>query len=335
MAVVEYFLDETPGETRGIVARGGEYHALYIERSSDPVQHRRGTRQIGRVARVEPGLKAAFIDLGVGDPLAFMALPKNIRLDVGAKVEITVSAEPRESKGAVVKYVAPASGDVRVLEAGPSVRDRMQSMAGDQLMTGLPALRASLEAEEAALTTVFQKAEFGLDLSVERTRALVSVDIDYAPLPGRDSRKGREAVNRAGLFEAARIIGLKGWGGLVVVDLAGVYLQAESVNQAARQAFAQFEDVAFGPLSRFGALQLSLPWHGRPVDEVLRDSVAAPLGALRRLNLAIHEDRTQPVWTLEAGPQWSNLLKPLVAELGPRARLVIKEQGAALKVSKG
>ena len=64
---VEVFLDEIPGETRGIIARDGLYETLLIQRETDVAAHRLGTRSIGRVVDVDKGLNAAFVDLG-GEP---------------------------------------------------------------------------------------------------------------------------------------------------------------------------------------------------------------------------------------------------------------------------
>ena len=80
-------------------------------------------------------------------------------------------------------------------------------------------------------------AEQGIDLAVQRTRALIAVDIDYAHLPGRDARKGRERANREGLKHAARLIRLAHWGGLVAIDLVGANLNPDAVMTAARSAF--------------------------------------------------------------------------------------------------
>src|SRR5690606_39159980 len=107
---------------------------------------------------------------------------------------------------------------------------------------------------------------FGLDLAIQRTRALIAVDIDYAPAAGRESRKGREAANREGLRQAARLLELKGWGGLVAIDLVGVGLHPDAIIQTARQAFARHEGATIGPLSRLGLLQASLPWRRAPAD---------------------------------------------------------------------
>ena len=329
------YLDDTPGEVRGIVVRDGAFRSLYIQRTDNRPEFCLGARVIGRVTRVEPGLKAAFIDMGGGDLQGFLPLGKTLRLNVGEKIEVRVTAEPRESKGPVVKYVGPASGEIRLVAAGPSVAAILAMHSQSAPVTGLEAVRASLEAQDEASQTIFRHAGFGLDLAVERTRALISVDIDYAPEPGRDSRKGREAVNREGLNEAARIIGLKAWAGTVAIDLAGVHLHAESIMTAARSAFSDFEGASFGPLSKFGLVQLALPWGRRPVDEMLVDRTALKIDAVRQLNLALLEDRATPRWVLECPPSSYEMLEPLVSQLGPRAALEVVETHQSFKVRRG
>lgn len=311
-----------PGETRGIVARDGVCHRLLIERSTDKETHRLGTRMVGRVARVEPGIRAAFVDMGVGEPFGFLPLSKTQRLDAGAKIEVLVTNEPRENKGPLLRYVGEATGELRILEAGPDVASRLKALAGSQpLVTGLEALRMGLQAVEEGLACGSVRTDAGLDVAVERTRALIAVDIDYAPLPGKDSRRARDQVNRLGLQEAARLLRLKSWGGIVAVDFAGVNLHAESINGLARAVFADTEGAAFGPLSRFGVLQLSLPWGMRPLDERMKAPEARALEGLRQLNEAILSQTAVPVWVLHCEAAWEAYLAPLVRELGPRARL--------------
>lgn len=322
MGDVAFYLDEMPGETRGIVVRNGDYHTLYIERATDRPEHRLGARLVGRIVRVEPGLGAAFVDLGGGEPFGFMPLGKSLRFSEGQKVTVDVTAEARESKGPALRYVGEGQGEVRIVMPAPSVAERMKLMAGGQeIITGRNAVIASLEAEEEALSTHIVRSDVGLDLSIERTRALIAVDIDYAPLPGRDSRKGREAVNRIGLQEVARQLSLKNWGGIVAIDLAGANFHAETITKAAKQAFADRSEVVFGPISRFGLLQVSVPWTAQPIEERLAHKDTAALDSVRRLHLALLDNRSAPYLELVCDPQMQKMLTPLVAALGPRARL--------------
>lgn len=322
MADVEVFLDAAPGETRGAVFRDGRAWHLIIQRDDDRPEHRLGARVIGRVARLAPGLRGAFIDLGCGEPFGFLPLGKADRPSEGAKLELLVTAEPRERKGPVLRRLGDGEGGPRLLTPGPDVPAILHALYPEaSAVTGAEAIRAAGNAEEEALAGGVVIPDIGLDLAIQRTRALIAVDIDYAPVAGRDSRKGREAVNREGLRQTARLLELTGWGGLVAIDLVGVGLHPETTLNMARQAFAGMADVSVGPLSRFGLLQLSLPWRRTPLDERLAAPDAGERAALHRLRLALATDRAPPRLTLHCSPTSERMLSPWVAELGPRAHI--------------
>ncbi|HEY1072397.1 ribonuclease E/G [Brevundimonas sp.] len=329
MADIEVFLDEAPGETRGVIARDGLFTHLIIHRDSDRPSDRLGARCVGRIARVEPGLRGAFVDLGAGEPYGFLPLGQNDRPGEGGKIEVEVVAEPRERKGPVLRRLAEASGAPRLLAPGPDVAAILSSLVpGVAPQTGVVAIRAALEAEEDALSATVVDPACGLDLMIQRTRALIAVDIDHAPAPGRDSRKSREAANRAGLSHAARLLTLKGWGGLVVIDLIGAGLHGDTIMKGVRAAFSAEPQAVFGPLSRFGLIQLSLPWRRRPLDERLLDAggrrtpETRALAVARQLRLALLSDSASPRLVARCCPEEAALAAPLVQALGPRAGLV-------------
>jgi len=326
MADIEVFLDQTPGETRGVIARNGLFTHMIIQRDDDRPSDRLGARSVGRIARVEPGLRGAFVDLGAGEPFGFLPLGKNEKPGEGAKVEVEVTAEPRERKGPVLRRIGEASGEPRLLSPGPDVAAILEILApGVAPRTGMVAIRAALEAEEDALAAHIFDSSSGLDLMIQRTRALIAVDIDHAPAPGRDSRKGREAANREGLLHAARLLTMKGWGGLVVIDLIGVGLHGDTVMKGVRAAFSGEPQAAFGPLSRFGLMQVSLPWRRTPLDERLLDAAGRPtletraIDLVRQLRLALLSDPATPRLVARGAPDVVALAAPLVERLGPRA----------------
>ena len=318
MTRVEAWLDEAPGETRGAVAVDGRFTRLLIHREITPPPHRLGARVVGRVIERAAGLEGAFVDLGAADPPGF--LPGKAGA-VGEKLELEVVAEPREAKGPTLRRLGPGQGDPRLLAAGPSIRERLAELApGVAPVEGAEAIRAVTDAEDAALADRMLVPELGLDVAVQRTRALIAVDLDLA---GAQPRAARDRANRRGLAEAARLIGLKAWGGLVVVDLIGSAQNGDVALAAARAAFVG-PQVAFGPLSRFGLLQLSLPWRDAPVEEALtRDGpdMRVALDGVRALRLAMLEDRGAPRLTLALPRGPAALAAPLVARLGPRAAL--------------
>ena len=328
MSEFEVFLDDTPGEMRGVVARDGRFDRLLIQRESDLPQHRLGARSVGRVTAVDGGLRGAFVDLGAPEPFGFLPLRKADGLTVGEKVEVEVSAEPREQKGPTLRLTGAGEGEPRLLRAGPTVAETLARLApGVEPRTGAAAIRASLEAEEEALAAGALFAHPGVHLAVERTRALVAVDIDHAAAAGRDGRRDKGRANRDGLMQAARLIRLKGWGGLVAVDLVGTGHDGAAVAAAAKAAFGEDPEIAYGPVNRFGVLMLSLPWRTAPIEERLNGPDGRPtvetraIDAVRRLKLALADDTTAPYLTLRCPPAVAAAAGPLAARLGPRARV--------------
>lgn len=321
---VEVFLDETPGETRGAVMRDGRYTHLLINRESDAAQTRLGARSVGRVIEVNPGLRGAFVDIAA-PAAAFLPFPRNERLTQGQWLEVVVTAEPRAGKGAMVRRLGPGEGTPRLIQPAPSIAEQLRHLApNEESVTGIAAIDAVVEAEEEALARSCVFASHGIDLAVERTRALVAVDIDFASTLGRDPKQARAAANREGLKQAARLIGLRHWGGLVVIDMIGDGADAEAQSKAARAAFGHDPQAVFGPVSRFGLLQMSLPWRRTPIEEVLlaggRPSVQTrALSVVRALRRQLLADTLSPRIIARCAPEEALIADPLAARLGPRA----------------
>lgn len=325
MSEVEVFLDDTPGEIRGGLLRDGRFERLIIHRDDDPPQHRLGARSVGRVIEADAAFRAVFVDLGCDGPSGFLPLAKGESLRTGEIVEVEVTAERREAKGPALKRLGAGEGKPRLIAAGPDVAERLRFLApGGVPITGVEAIQASRDAEAEALDPGEVFVEWALDLAVQRTRALIAVDIDYAHLPGRDARKGRAQANRQGLIHAARMIRLRGWGGLVAVDLVGTTLDPAQVTEMAKTAFAG-DDATLGPLSRFGLLQLALPWRARPVEELLnepggrRSLTTRAIDIARSLRHTMLSDTAVPRFTARCAPEEAAAAVPLVARLGPRA----------------
>ncbi|MCS6627009.1 ribonuclease E/G [Roseibacterium beibuensis] len=328
MSGVETFLDDSPGEVRGMVVRNGRFERLIIQRESDAPQRRLGARSVGRIAAVDAGLKGAFVDVGAPEPFGFLPLRKSDRVAVGAKVEVEVSAEPREHKGPTLRLIGAGEGEARLLNPGPTVTETLARLApGVEPRTGAAAIRAALEAEEEALAPGALFAHLGVRLAVERTRALVAVDIDYAATPGREGRRDKGRANRDALTQVARLIRLKGWGGLVAVDLVGSGHDGAAMLAAARAAFAEEPEAVFGPINRFGVLMLSLPWRTTPAEERLigpggrATAEARAIDAVRRLALALAENTAAPHLTVRCPPAIAAAAGALATRLGPRARV--------------
>ncbi len=322
MSGFEVFLDDTPGETRGVVMRDGLAHHLIIHRDDDEPRHRLGARVIGRVARVEAAFGAAFVDLGCGEPYGFLPLGGGASVREGDRLEVEITAEPRDNKGPALRRLGPGQGEPRLAFEGPGVAAILAELAPQvQPVQGALAIEAVWAAEDEALEVRHLFKSVGVDLALQRTRALVAVDIDHAGQAGRDPKQARARANREGLRQAARLIQLKSWGGLVAVDLVGTRLNPEKALEEIRAAFDQ-PHAAYGPVSRFGLAQLSLPWRRQPVESRVKGGEAARVArALRHTMLT----RTQaPRLVARCGPDVSEAVAPLVARLGPRAGLIVE-----------
>ena len=326
---LEVFLDDTPGEVRGVVVRDGRFEHLLIQREDEVPEHRLGARCIGRIVEVNPGLKGGFVDLGPAVH-GFLPFRGQDRLTVGRKIEVEVSAEPREGKGPTLRLIGAGEGEPRLVTPGPTVVEILARLApGVTPITGAAAIQASRDAEEEAGWPGELFMDTGLDLRVERTRALIAVDLDLSPAPGvAFGAAARTRANRQGLHAAARMIRLKRWAGLVAIDLIGTGQDGESAMTAAKAAFGDDPDVVFGPVNRFGVLQLALPWRRAPLEEVLNgpDRRRRPgqraQDIVRSLRFALLSDTTTARLIVRAGPEDAGLAAPLVARLGPRAHLV-------------
>ena len=330
---VEVFLDETPGETRGAVMRDGRFTHLLIQRDDDCPQTRLGARSVGRIIEVNPALRGAFVDLGVETP-AFLSFPRNDRLTQGQRIEVIVTAEPRAGKGAVVRRLGNAEGAPRLVEPAPGVAAQLRHLAPDvESETGLSAIDAVIEAEEEALARHYVLGS-GIDLSIERTRALIAVDIDHAPTSGRDAQKGRAAANREGVRQAARLIQLKRWAGLVVIDLVGDGQDGDLSLKAARDVFSHEPQAVLAPVSRFGLLQVSLPWRQTPLDEILVGSDGRPTvrtraqTLVRQLRRALLSDTSAPRLAIRCAAEEAAIAAALIKPLGPRAYVQVDAAAA-------
>lgn len=322
---VEVFLDETPGETRGAIMRDGRYTHLLIHRDGEPEQTRLGARSVGRVIEVNPGLRGAFVDIAA-PTAAFLPFPRNDRLTQGQRLEVVVISEPRAGKGAVVRRLGAGEGTPRLIQPAPSIAEQLRDLApGAESITGIAAIDAVIEAQEEALAQSIGFASHGIDLAIERTRALVAVDIDFTSTPGRDPKQARAVANREGLKQAARLIGLRNWGGLVVIDMVGDGQDAEAQSKVARAAFGHEPQAVLGPISRFGLLQMSLPWRRTPIEELLLDAGRRPsvqtraISVVRALRRQLLADTLSPRITARCAPEEALIADPLASHLGPRA----------------
>jgi Ribonuclease G/E len=318
------YLDDCAGERRGVVTLDGRPERLIIERDGDVAAQCLGARVIARVRRLEKASGLVFLDVGA-EPDAVLNLSTEIgRLTEGQAVEVEIRSEARGGKGATVQYIGLADAPTGLLAPGPALEERLRAHARDaEIQTGPIARTVADGAQQEALGTIFPLPGGG-SISVETTRALVAVDVDVGTRSGGEAKRVARMANFAALGAAARILRLKGLGGLVVIDLVGRGHDAPALLSAARAAFgADNPGVALGAVSRFGTLELTIPRRAAPVLDRLATAAGTPtdltlaLDAVRALEREAMADRGGR-FELLAAPEIAAAALPAVAVLCAR-----------------
>jgi Ribonuclease G/E len=330
------FLDRGIGESRGVVTLDGAPERLIVRRDDDDPRLLLGARLVARVANVEPALATAFLDLG-GGAEAILPFKPDARPVRGGALEIEIRSEPRRGKLAIARALGPGEGAPRLLGGPPDLAEELRALVrGADLVEGRAAREAADAAEAEVLETLHSLPGGGV-LAVEPTRALTAIDIDLGERKGADAKRVTRQANLVALAEAARLLRLKGLGGIVVIDLVGRGHDGNALMTAARAAFGPDNPgVAIGPVGRFGTMELSLPRRVRPLAEVLcrEDGALNDRTLAQRLVRRIEgEAQAQPGARLLAtcAPEVARAAAPLAARLGERfgARFTISADPAA------
>jgi Ribonuclease G/E len=335
MSVRALYMDRAVGETRGVVTLDGRPERLLIHRDGEEARLRCGALLVARVRRVEAALASAFLDLGDGAEAVLPFRPDQRPVE-GQALAVEIRSEPRPGKLAVVRAEGPAEGAPRLLQPPPGVAEQLAAFArGVPIIEGRQARDAADLAQAEALAAVHPLPGGG-DIAIETTRALTTVDVDAGERKGADFKRVTRQLNLAALAAGARLLRLKSLGGLVVFDLTGRGHDGAAMLAAARAAFGPDNPgVAFGPISRFGTLEMTIPRRTPPVREVL----CGPDGALsdRTLALALarrieDEAAAQPGARLAArcAPAVAAAAQDLVAGLADRigARFVVQDEAS-------
>jgi Ribonuclease G/E len=325
------YLDRGIGETRGVVTLDGRPERLLLRRHDDEPRLILGARLVARVASVEPAMATAFLDLGAGLE-AILPFKPDARPVRGASVEIEIRSEPRDGKLAIARQVADGQGAPRLLAEAPDIAEVLRLIVPDaEIVEGRKARDIADEAEAEALETVHALPGGGT-LAIEPTRALTAIDVDLGERKGADPKRVTRQANLAALAESARLLRLKGLGGLVIVDLVGRGHDGNALLAAARLAFAPDNPgVAIGPVGRFGTMELSIPRRTRPLLERLRrpeGGLADRALAHRLIRRLLAEAEAQP------GARLAATCAPSVAQAAqPLARLLAERVGARFTIT--
>jgi Ribonuclease G/E len=325
------YLDRGIGETRGVITLDGRPERLIIRRDDDNPRLLLGARLVARVASLEPTLATAFLDLGGGAEaiLPFRPDAKPVR---GQALEIEIRGEPRRGKLAVARAFGPGEGAPRLIAAAPDVAAALQeSVRGARLVEG-NAARDVADAAEAEALEVVHPLPGGGELAIEPTRALTAIDIDLSERKGGDAKRVTRQANMAALGMAARLLRLKGLGGIVVIDLVGRGHDGNTLMATARAAFGPDNPgVSIGPVGRLGTMELSLPRRTRPLAEILcrQDGALSDRTLAQRLIRRVEAEAVS-----QPGARLVARCAPDVAKVAvPLAKLLAEQIGARFSIN--
>ncbi len=330
-------VDRAPGETRvGLFDSHDNALALYVERASErQTRALAGAKYHARVKSVEPGLNAAFVDLGIGAP-GFMPLGKarkDDRVFEGAAICARVRREAFAEKGPllVLEEVAKNSTDTpcpSLLAPAPDFLTRINTQDAE-VREANREVRETLDAifDEALSPHVILPG--GGELMIEQTRALVAIDVDTAA----DKSRALD-VNIQAIPIIFRQLSLRGLAGIIAIDFAPMKgaKERKKLETALTQAVsAQHGRMEIAPLNRFGVAVLTMQRNQRPISETMLDKAGKPSTetiALAALRSVENEHRANPAkaLVLHAAPaiiDWLNNHKvfwtePLLSRLGGR-----------------
>jgi hypothetical protein len=298
MARRHIYIDEAPGETRGVVTVGDRPERLLIHRLAQDYPQL-GVRYRARVLKVERGAGLALLDLGAPVTAALRLKADRPAPVEGQVLEVEIVIEPQGDKAAVARIIGPATGPMGRLNDAPSLEARLSAFAPDAppAIRGREARAMADQAEEEALV-IEHPLPNGGSIALESTRALTAVDVDLGSGAARDPKRAARDANVAAIGEVARLMRLKALGGLVVIDLVGRGHDGPALTRAVQGAFgADQPGVVIGPITKFGTLELALPRRWRPVRDSLCDAKGRPsldTLALRLVRQMESAGRTDP-----------------------------------------
>ncbi|MGB6230854.1 MAG: ribonuclease E/G [Litorimonas sp.] len=283
-------IEDVVGETRAAVYEGRKLVELHLDRWSDFNQPRIGEVWTGRVTAIDASVGGAWVDLGKGAPalMSFKAQRDLPRLTEGELADFRIAKEAIAEKGPVVRYDAPATrekpGPQKLLSLKERLSARFDGIAFEEAPVGI------LDTATERVVAV----PGGGRVSIERTQALIAIDVDKA-----DARTVMDACSNAAKLVLSQLR-LRGLGGLVCIDFPNLRQprQRSSIIRIMEDmAEADPASIRIAPFSRFGVVEMTRGQDGPSIDAQLNDRYGDPTHetrAIRALRQLEREAKASP-----------------------------------------
>jgi hypothetical protein len=238
--------------------------ALRLERWSDGASRLKlGQRVSARIRSLKPDQGGAFVETR-DKAEAFLRLPAGHGLTEGQLIDVTVLSEARQDK---LPRVSMKETDAESF--GIDFRDNIPV---EDVEIGDEQVEAAFEDALSPAVVIPN----GGRLRIDRTHALVAVDIDSAGRRGKGSAASKALqLNLDACDALSRQIGLRKLGGLIILDCVAP-LNAGSRQKVLNAMKSHLERTGFPTAtvlapSQLGLMEMSLPWREIPLDERVLD----------------------------------------------------------------
>lgn len=287
---------------RFLVYRPGGHGVMLSRRIADEDTRDRLSAAAMRMLRSQPGgvivrtaaATAAATDVeadldylidaaaAIEDTRAGTAVPSLLRREIGPVERVLRDFADDALASIVIDDGGGGSCAVRYAERfAPGLAERLARHAGP---TPLFDAEGIAEDIESLLDRRVPLANGGA-LTIERTEAMCTIDVDSAGFTERASGRGALPLNLAAAEEAARQLRLRNIGGLIAIDFAGMAAASDgdAVVRALRQAMRRDPaPVRIASMSPFGVVELTRRRAGASLAEVLTEACPACEGGGRR-----------------------------------------------------
>ncbi|MEM7728028.1 MAG: ribonuclease E/G [Pseudomonadota bacterium] len=275
-------IEDAIGESRAAIYEGRRLVELHLERWSDFNMPRVGETWTGRASAIDASVGGIWMELGKGPDglLSFKAQSDMPKLTEGERVDATIAKEAVTEKGPLLRYAGPPSRDkpgvVQVLGFRERIERRFPGIVFEEAPVGI--VDAATERQVAI--------PGGGTLTIDRTQALIAVDVD---------KGGAKTVMDCSVAAAKLVMSqlrLRGLGGLIAIDFPNLRQpkQRSTVIRVMEDlADADPASVRIAPFSRFGVVEMTRGQDGPSLDALMNDRFGRPtletqaIQALRRL----------------------------------------------------
>ncbi len=243
-----------------------------------------GQEYCARIKTIDMRLNAAFVDLGDEQALLQFSLPRPKYIVEGLAIIVKITRPKFADKLALCSFIGEASPKAKcpeilkeICEWGdwpePKIANQDEAQKIQDLIIELGSNIINLKN--------------GSNIKIDKTRALVAIDIDAAGriVGGTNQSNFNYKLNQEAAHEIAHQIKLRNIGGLIIIDFIGAPTKLESQNlvEILQKELKQNRKCEILPLSKFGLCEITRARNGIEIGDILGDISTKTINAINAL----------------------------------------------------